>query len=381
MAVRWRKYHSQCKTFSCNGRRSKACPETPKKQNGQYRACGVWAIEFFDDNRQWQSLTFKDIRNKTDAEKRLFMFVSDRERGRLLLPKKKTIPTLTEYGQIYLGFYKNAKETTLHNKKTAVNNLTKYLGAYRLDKITSFVIRKFQIDRQEKDGAKPGTINEDFSNLRNMLNRAINEDIIDQNPCKGIKKLKVTQTRDRILSELEINLLIETLQGRDRIAILLGLFCGLRLNETLRLKWSDIDFSKNLLNIYQSKTNKAVLMPLSSFMIDELSRYRMQCDSENLFEGDMTRNKIGGYGEYFRRVFKKLGIHHFSYHCLRHSFATLCSDIGSDIFTTKELLGHSDITMTARYTHKQKDVKRAAIESLTNHILSMKHKTSLALAQ
>lgn len=81
MAVRYRKYFKECKPIQCTGRRSKQCPETPKRSSGDYKACGVWCIDFFDDNKQWRSLTFRDIRNKSDAEKRLTLFISDRERG------------------------------------------------------------------------------------------------------------------------------------------------------------------------------------------------------------------------------------------------------------------------------------------------------------
>ena len=109
MAVRYRKYFPQCKPIPCTGRRSKQCPETPRRTNGAYKTCGTWCIEFFDDSKQWQSLTFKDIRNKSDAEKRLTLFISDRERGQLKLPKKKSVPTLAEYAKTYLELHKGAK--------------------------------------------------------------------------------------------------------------------------------------------------------------------------------------------------------------------------------------------------------------------------------
>ena len=112
MAVRYRKYFNQCKPVQCTGRRSRQCPETPRRASGDYKTCGTWCIEFFDDNKQWQSLTFKDIRNKSDAEKRLTLFISDRERGQLKLPKKKSIPTLAEYAKTYLELHKGAKENT-----------------------------------------------------------------------------------------------------------------------------------------------------------------------------------------------------------------------------------------------------------------------------
>jgi len=130
MAVRYRKYFSQCKPMNCNGRKGKLCPgDRPRnKLNGQYRACGHWAIEFFDDTKQWQSLTFKDVRSRVDAEKRLAMFISDRERGKLNLPKKKVIPTLAEYSGTYLKLHRNAKENTRIMKKRITTSLVKYLG-------------------------------------------------------------------------------------------------------------------------------------------------------------------------------------------------------------------------------------------------------------
>ena len=91
----------------------------------------------------------------------------------------------------------------------------------------------------------------------------------------------------------------------------------------------------------------------------------------------MRRTKINTYGAYFRRLFKRLGIQDFSYHGLLHTFATFCTDAGTDIVTTKEILGHSDISPTMRYSHKQLDTKRVAIELVTNHILNMNKKSKL----
>ncbi|TLD40329.1 MAG: hypothetical protein JETT_3398 [Candidatus Jettenia ecosi] len=140
MAVRYRKYFQQCKPIPCNGRPGKSyCPgDRPKRSSGEYKTCGTWCIEFFDDNKEWQSLTFKDIRNKTDAEKRLTLFISDRERGQLNLPKRKAIPTLAEYSRTYLELHKTARENTLVSKRTSVNAIVRHIGELRLDKITPF---------------------------------------------------------------------------------------------------------------------------------------------------------------------------------------------------------------------------------------------------
>lgn len=53
------------------------------------------------------------------------MFIGDRERGKLNLPKKKVIPTLAEYSKTYLELYKGAKENTLGARKRAVKRKTR----------------------------------------------------------------------------------------------------------------------------------------------------------------------------------------------------------------------------------------------------------------
>ena len=87
----------------------------------------------------------------------------------------------------------------------------------------------YRIDRKEKDRVKDSSINIDISILSHVYTTAIKAGIVDKNPCKDVKKLKVIQTKDRILNQSEIALLLDKLHGKDRLMILVGLFTGLRL--------------------------------------------------------------------------------------------------------------------------------------------------------
>jgi len=372
MAVRFRKYFKECKPVQCTGRRSRQCPETPKRANGEYKTCGVWCLEFFDDRKEWKSLTFKDVTCKTEAERRLVLFISDRERGKLQLPKKKVIPTLAEYSRTYIELYKGDKENTFVSRQRAINAMVRYLGDYPLDRITPFLIEKYRNERKKMDMVKESSINCDVAILSHLFNTAMKAGILDKNPCKEVKQFKTAQTRDRILSELEIGLLFDRLEGKDRLMILTSLFAGMRLNEVLRLEWKDIDFNKGLITFTQSKTGKLLTIPLSTYLAEKLVNCKNGITNDRIFEDrPITRTLVNTYSQHFRKVFRSIGINNFSFHCLRHCFASISSDTGADIVTTKELLGHSDITMTMRYSHKQMGVKRNAIERVTNHILGM----------
>ena len=372
MAVRFRKYFKECKPVQCTGRRSRQCPETPKRANGEYKTCGVWCLEFFDDRKEWKSLTFKDVTCKREAERRLVLFISDRERGKLQLPKKKVIPTLAEYSRTYIELYKGDKENTFVSRQRAINAMVRYLGDYPLDRITPFLIEKYRNERKKMDMVKESSINCDIAILSHLFNTAMKAGILDKNPCKEVKQFKTAQTRDRILSELEIGLLFDRLEGKDRLMILTSLFAGMRLNEVLRLEWKDIDFNKGLITFTQSKTGKLLTIPLSTYLAEKLVNCKNGITNDRIFEDrPITRTLVNTYSQHFRKVFRSIGINNFSFHCLRHCFASISSDTGADIVTTKELLGHSDITMTMRYSHKQMGVKRNAIERVTNHVLGM----------
>lgn len=391
MAVRFRKYFSQCKGkraegdrhgkviekgVECEGKRSKGCPE------GVPSPCGRWLVEFFDDHKQWVSLSFKDVRSKKDAERRLSIFISDRERGKLSLPKKKAIPTLSAYGQTYLDFCKNDKENTYLLKLRMVTTLTRHLGEYSLDKITPFIIEKYRIDRKEKDKVRDSSINIDISILSHIYSVAIKAGIVDKNPCKDVRRLKVTQTKDRVLSQSEIVLLLDKLHGKDRLMVLVGLFTGLRLGGVLGLSWHDIDFTGKIISS-SHKTGKLVSIPMSDYLSVELLRYKGNNPGDRVFETrEITKGIVDKCSGHFSKLFKGLGIHGFTFHNLRHTFSSILqSELGIGAVVVQGMTGHSSLGMLQKYSHTGLDNKQKAIQALTDHILSKRPGATLAIAQ
>ncbi len=375
MGVRYRRFYGCCKDRKgCNGRIGKDCPvnELPKKENGKLYKCGVWLVELFDENKRWQSMAFKDIRSKADAEKRLALLIADRERGMLKLPKRKVIPTLAEYSKVYLELHKQARENTLAMKKRAVNVLSEYLGSYKLDQITPFIIEKFRVQRKERDRVKDSVINIDVQVLSHIFNTAIGAGIIDKNPCQGIKRLKVTQVKDRVLSSDEISLILNIPDNKDRLMILTGLFTGMRLNEILSLSWQNIDFGRGIIHVIQSKTGKILDIPLSGYLREELLKYKVNGSAGRVFEDrEIKHAVINEYSNYFSRLFEDMGIHGFTFHSLRHSFSSLLqSNLGIGAVVVQGMTGHSSLSMLQKYSHTGLDAKQGAIQALTDHVLN-----------
>jgi integrase len=380
MGARYRKHFSSCKDIKCKGKQGKHCPtEKPRRLNGEFKKCGAWIVELFDESGRWKARAFKDVKNKKDAETRFALLIGDRERGLLRLPKKTNVPTLAEYCMPFLENAKGGRENTYLCKKRVVKTLTKYLGNYKLDKITTFHIEKFRTDRTKADSVKNITINTDVDILSCILNRSVEEGIIDVNPCSKVKKLKVMQVRDRILTAEEIGHIQNSLKGtKDGLMILVALFGGLRLGEVLSLKWSDFDFVKAELTFVQSKTGKRLTNPIGDRLLKELAEYKESSKDERLFDSeDVNQKLVVRYSRHFSKLFKKLGIESFTFHNLRHCFASFLSDFGADAFTTQSFLGHASLSQTAHYTHKRMSAKHDTIKGVEKYIMDMTEETKI----
>lgn len=142
---------------------------------------------------------------------------------------------------------------------------------------------------------------------------------------------------------------------KQRIVLTLIYSAGLRGQEVINLKISDIDFERMTIHIRQTKYKKDRIVPLSRTMAIGLRKYLA---AENphiwLFNGKEASGKysVRGLSWVIRENLKKTSItKEVNLHSLRHSYATHLLEEGLNIVTLKELLGHSEITTTMIYLH------------------------------
>lgn len=142
---------------------------------------------------------------------------------------------------------------------------------------------------------------------------------------------------------------------KQRIVLTLIYSAGLRGQELINLKISDIDFERKTIHIRQSKYKKDRIVPLSNVMAIGLRKYLA---AENphiwLFNGKEPdgRYSVKGLSWVLRENIKKTSItKEVNLHSLRHSYATHLLEDGLNIVTVKELLGHAHITTTMIYLH------------------------------
>lgn len=142
---------------------------------------------------------------------------------------------------------------------------------------------------------------------------------------------------------------------KHRIVLTLIYSAGLRGQEAINLKISDIDFERKTIHIRQSKYKKDRIVPLSDYMALGLKKY---LEAEHpygyLFNGKEFdgRYSIKGLSWVMREALKRTSIQKdVNLHSLRHSYATHLLEDGVNIVTLKELLGHAQITTTIIYLH------------------------------
>jgi integrase/recombinase XerD len=142
---------------------------------------------------------------------------------------------------------------------------------------------------------------------------------------------------------------------KQRIVLALIYSAGLRGQEVINLKISDVDFERMTIHVRQSKYKKDRIVPLSPTMAIGLKKY-LKAENPHiwLFNGKQPESKysVRGLSWVMRENLKRTSINKdVNLHSLRHTYATHLLEEGLNIVTLKELLGHAEITTTMIYLH------------------------------
>ena len=163
-----------------------------------------------------------------------------------------------------------------------------------------------------------------------------------------------------VLSPEEVAQLLEAARpGRERVLLKTAYACGLRLMEVLNLQVQDIDSARMLVHVRQGKGNKDRLVPLSLKLLRELRAYwRRYRPARWLFctQGRQGPVHPATVQRQLRRAVLTAGPHKpATMHTLRHSYATHMLEAGVDVMTLQKILGHQQLSTTARYLHLRGD--------------------------
>lgn len=203
-----------------------------------------------------------------------------------------------------------------------------------------------------------------FNKLRACLNQAFEDRIIPVNPCRGVERFRPEEGTRMYLTIDEVRLLAQTECEYPRIkdAFLFSCMTGLRRSDILRLKWGDIhkqgDFTRIIFR--QKKTDGQEYLDITPQAAQLMGDPKGINDPifEDIHSPSCTNKAV-------QEWVLNAGIHKkISFHCARHTFATMMLDLGTDIYTVSKLLGHRDLSTTQIYVKVLDKNKQKAVSNI-----------------
>ncbi len=237
------------------------------------------------------------------------------------------------------------------------------IPARRLDELTGAAFLDYRAwrrtFRRSTHGApKPVsavTQNRDQAFAVLVLNHAVADGLIAENPLAGLRKLREPRKPRRYLTKHEAARLILASDRHFRPFVVTSLLTGLRTSELLSLRWADVGFEQGTLAVTRTKVGNADHLPLHPVAAEELRRLRASRPGARPDEHVILNSRGAPWRDIrkaWRRALKGAGLEGrdgLTPHSLRHSFATHFLEGGGAVTDLQQQLGHSELATTQRY--------------------------------
>jgi site-specific recombinase XerD len=316
---------------------------------------GVWYIRYVDCRGRYR-------REKTGTKGAAIDLYRKRKHEALMgkkLPEKLRRATVTfaDIARDALA-YSKANKLSYRNDACRMENLFRWFRESPADAITALDIER----RFEKQDWKPATANRYRALLSLTYRLAIRNGKVTDNPARLVQHRLEDNARIRFLSPNEETALRKAIEDEcpeHLPEFVLALNTGLRVSEQYGLTWADVSPIRRILTIPRSKNGSTRHVALNQAALRALEELRGRTAGTGFVCGGAP-----GPRRWFEPALKDAKVTGFSWHCLRHTFASRLVMAGVDLRTVQELLGHKCIAMTVRYSHLAPKHTLNAVERL-----------------
>lgn len=275
------------------------------------------------------------------------------------------IHLLAEKFHAYTRHIKGFSSDTVRRNRNAIRQFLAFAKITELEELDPNILRAWLLEGRTNRKWGASTFVTYHKSLKVFFDWCIREHLMATNPMQDIELPKGERRLPRKLSRGDAMRILEAVYNypfrhaferyRNHAIFSTFIFAGLRKQELLRLKFTDVDLKNLSVFVHQGKGSKDRVIPISYVLAESLTRYlnerqKLGKTCPEFFTS--LKNNVGFPDVELRRLIDKVerasGVA-FGAHMLRHTFATLMLEGGCDIFSLSKMMGHSDIKTTTIY--------------------------------
>jgi integrase len=309
----------------------------------------------------------KSFLNRQDADKWARLTESELERGLYICPAEAQRTTLADA----LDRYK--REVSIHKKSHGVEKY--YIQHWERSKLAPLALSAIRgsdvaqyRDKRLKAGLSTSSVKHELALLSHLFSVASREWGMESlgNPVKAIRQPAMARGRERRVSDAEIDALCQFVNSDLAACVRLALHTAMRRGELLRLRWADIDFTKAVAVLHDTKNGDRRVVPLSSVAMGLLLGLVRRIDGGvfGLTDSRVSHGLKAAVGK-ARKAYEAEGgtderfLVDLHFHDLRHEAASRLVEKGLYPLEVMAITGHRDTKMLKRYVHlKAEDLAR-----------------------
>ncbi len=260
------------------------------------------------------------------------------------------------YAQEYLGSSRVKRYRSFNTERSRVRKLAGFFAEGPINSITPTRVEDFKAWRLSQNSYRgkkvnPGTVNRELATLSRMFERLIDDERLEKNPVKKVRKEKENKPRDRILSAAEYHRLLKEADAYVKPVLIVAYGTGMRKQEILKLKRDRVDLKEDFIRLRpeDTKTREGRNIPLDPAVRSALRMCLLKGSREHDYVFSSNGKPIGNIRKAFASACKKARIKDFLFHDFRHTWITNKRREGHDYFKIMAASGHRTMEVFKRY--------------------------------
>jgi integrase len=272
--------------------------------------------------------------------------------------------TFEEFSERYMEHSKLHKRSWLRDEQM-LRHLNPFFAGCQLGDLSPLAVERYKRERAKM--VSPATVNRELALVKHMFNMATTwGQYSGLNPVRAVRFLPEDNFQFRTLSEDEERKLLACCSPYLQDLVVFAINTGLRLGDMLNLKWEEVDVERSILRRTVQKNRRVLELPLNETAGAVVSAWCGMKKCSYVFYNPETGDRFKDLWLGLKKACRKAGLEDVTWHTFRHTFASRLTRKGADLVTVKELLGHSDVSVTMRYAHTNAETKAKAVQLLSS---------------